>query len=68
MLEPFLNKVLLNLGVFIIKTLQHMFSREYCEIFKNTYFEKHLRTAAPDPRTLEGLAERSNILGVPMAY
>ena len=45
-----------------------MFSREYCEIFKNTYFEKHLRTAAPDPRTLGGLAERSNILGVPMAY
>ena len=23
-----------------------MFSREYCEIFKNTYFEEHLRTAA----------------------
>ena len=25
-----------------------MFSCEYCEIFKNTYFEEHLRTAAPD--------------------
>ena len=23
-----------------------MFSFEYCEIFKNTYFEEHLRTAA----------------------
>ena len=23
-----------------------MFSCEYCEIFKNTYFEEHLRTAA----------------------
>ena len=23
-----------------------MFSFEYCEILKNTYFEKHLRTAA----------------------
>ena len=23
-----------------------MFSSEYCEIFKNTYFEEHLRTAA----------------------
>ena len=25
-----------------------MFSCEYCEISKNTYFEKHLRTAAPE--------------------
>ena len=23
-----------------------MFSYEYCEIFKNTYFEEHLRTGA----------------------
>ena len=23
-----------------------MFSREYCEMFKNTYFEEHLPTAA----------------------
>ena len=23
-----------------------MFSRGYCEIFKNTYFEEHLRTTA----------------------
>ena len=25
-----------------------MFSCEYCEIFKNTYFEEHLRTAASE--------------------
>ena len=25
-----------------------MFSSEYCEIFKNTYFEEHLQTAASD--------------------
>ena len=25
-----------------------MISSEYCEIFKNTYFEWHLPTAAPD--------------------
>ena len=34
-----------------------MFFSEYCEIFKNTYFEKHLLTAAPElnyrqPQTL----------------
>ena len=28
------------------KAPTQMFSCEYCEIFKNTYFEKHLRTAA----------------------
>ena len=30
---------------FVIKRLQHrmqLFSCEYCEVFKNTYFEKHL--------------------------
>ena len=32
LLEPFFNK--------------HAFSREYSEIFKNTYFKKHLRTPA----------------------
>ena len=25
-----------------------MFSSEYCEIFKNTYFEEHPQTAASD--------------------
>ena len=27
-----------------------MFSCEYCGIFKNIYYEKHLRTAAPQGR------------------
>ena len=26
----------------------YVFSCEYCEIFRNTYFEEHLLTAAPD--------------------
>ena len=25
-----------------------MFSCEYCEIFRNTYFEEYLRTTAPE--------------------
>ena len=37
---------------FIKKRLQHRYfpalSSEYCEIFKNTYFEEHLLTAASD--------------------
>ena len=34
---------------FIKKRLQHRtFSCEYWEISKNTYFEEHLRTAAPE--------------------
>ena len=34
-------------GATLLKTtLTQMFSDEYCEIFKNTYFEEHLRTAA----------------------
>ena len=32
--------------IFIKKSLQHVFSCEYCEIFKNTYFEKNLQTAS----------------------
>ena len=31
---------------FIKERLQHMFPFEYRKIFKNTYFEEHLRTAA----------------------
>ena len=27
-----------------------VFSSEYCKIFKNTYFEEHLRTAASECR------------------
>ena len=30
------------------KTPTQMFSSEYCEIFKNTYFEEYLLTAASD--------------------
>ena len=30
------------------KTSTQVFSCEYCEIFKGTYFEKHLRTAASE--------------------
>ena len=33
---------------FIKKGLQHRCSFEYYEIFKNTYFEEHLLTAASD--------------------
>ena len=31
-----------------------MFSWEYCEIFKNIYFEEHLRKAAADVNTIYG--------------
>ena len=31
---------------FIKKRLQHRYSSGYCKIFKNTYFEEHLQTAA----------------------
>ena len=37
MLDSLLNKVV---------GLEVVFSYEYCEIFKNTYFEEHLQTAA----------------------
>ena len=32
-----------------------MFSCEYCEILKNTYFVKHLRTAASEKRQKSGI-------------
>ena len=28
--------------------LESLFNSEYCEIFKRTYFEEHLRTAASE--------------------
>ena len=28
--------------------LEPLFNSEYCEIFKSTYFEEHLRTAASE--------------------
>ena len=30
-----------------------MFSCEYCEIFKDTYFKEHLRMTAPEHLTIE---------------
>ena len=42
MLESLFNKVA------DLKAPPQVFSCEYCEIFKNTYFEEHLRTAASD--------------------
>ena len=43
--ESLINKVV---GLHFIKkeTPTQVFFCEYCEIFKNTYFEKHLRTTA----------------------
>ena len=37
-------------GCFLRKTplLESLFSSEYCEIYKSTYFEEHLRTAASE--------------------
>ena len=47
MLESFFNKVAgLQVYIIIKKLTPTEFSCEYCEIFKNTYFEKSLRTAA----------------------
>ena len=50
MLESLFNKVKdLKDCNFIEKGLQHtthVLSCEYCEIFKSTYFEEHLRTDA----------------------
>ena len=31
------------------ETLAQVFSFDFCEIFKNTYFEEHLQTAASGP-------------------
>ena len=39
-LESFFNKVT------DLQTPTQVFSCEYCEIFKNTYFEEHLQTTA----------------------
>ena len=46
--SPFLNKVVFN---FIKKqTLAQVFSCEFWENFKNTFFTEHLRTTASDKR------------------
>ena len=36
-----------------------MFSWEYCEIFKNTYFEEHLQTAAPKKTMMEAFCKKN---------
>ena len=47
MLEFFFDKVAgLRLATLLKETPTQVFSYEYCETFKNTYFGKHLRTAA----------------------
>ena len=45
MLEPLFNKVA-SLLFYYKETQTQVFSSEICEIFKNTYFEEHLRTTA----------------------
>ena len=40
-----------------------MFSCEYCEIFKNSYFEEHLQTAASDnSKNLKKFAQTNFIM------
>ena len=45
-LEPFLNDVATLKLIPIKETLKRVFSCEYCEIVKSTYYEEHLWTAA----------------------
>ena len=42
----FIKVAYMKAGNVIKKRFQHMFSSEYCEIFKNTYFEEHPRATA----------------------
>ena len=47
MLESVFNKSAgLQVYNFIKDSLQMVYFCKYCEIFKNTYFEEHLRTTA----------------------
>ena len=48
MLESLFNKIADLQGCNLIKkvTAAQVFSCDYCETLKNTYFEKHLQTAA----------------------
>ena len=48
MLESLFDKVAsLGLQLYQKETPTQVFSCEYCELFKNNYFEKHLQMAAP---------------------
>ena len=58
-------------GLFLIKlqlyqnqTPAQVFSCEYCKIFKNTYFEEHLLTAASDFTTTENSRKPLVLSGV----
>ena len=52
MLESLFNKVigLQAWNFFKKETPTQVFSCEICEIYKNTYFEEHLRTTASEKR------------------
>ena len=53
--ESFFDKIVVpQAGSFTIKGPQQSVFYEYCEIFKNFYFEKHLRTAASGFSSLSG--------------
>ena len=45
-----------NWPTLLKKTPTHVFSCEYCETFKNNYFEEHLRPAASEQ--FQTLADR----------
>ena len=45
------------------ETSTQIFSREYREIYKNTYFQEHLRTTASEPRQDSSRTSRSEIDG-----
>ena len=49
MLESLFNKVAAFWPATLLKeTPTQVFSFEYCDIIKNTYFEEHLRTLVPE--------------------
>ena len=44
-----------DLQLYQKETSTQLFSCEYCEVFKNTYFEEHLRTADSGQISLQRL-------------
>ena len=55
----------LRTATLLKKTLTQVFSCEYCEIFKNTYYEELLGTAASEHFfTVEILVEGANLIQV----
>ena len=49
---------------FIRKNLTQMLSCEYCEIFKNTHFEKHLQTASSGKLCLFESGFQKTLVGI----